>query len=71
MSEGLRLFVRDAIEAAIAAVASLVITIPVNVDDAKRTALVVGTAVAAAVIAVARRELLPLILDAISPKPAA
>jgi hypothetical protein len=68
---GLRLFARDALEAAIAAVATLVFTVPANLDDAKKEAIVVGVAIAAAVIAVARRELLPLILEAISPTPPA
>lgn len=68
---GLRLFLRDALEAAVAALGTLVITVPANLDDAKKEGIVISVAVAAAVIAVARRELLPLILDAISPKPAA
>ena len=68
MKERLRLFARDAIEAAIASLGSLVLTLPADVPDAQREAIVVGTAVAAAVIAVARRELLPIVLDWISPK---
>jgi hypothetical protein len=71
MTEGLRLFLRDALEAAIAALGTLVITVPANLDDAKKEGIVISVAVAAAVIAVARRELLPLILEAISPKGAA
>jgi hypothetical protein len=66
---GLRLFLRDALEAAVAALGTLVITVPANLDDAKKEGIVISVAVAAAVIAVARRELLPLILEAISPKP--
>jgi hypothetical protein len=64
----IRLFIRDAIEAALAALGTLVITVPSNIDDAKKEAIVIGVAIGAAVIAVARRELLPLLLDKIFPK---
>lgn len=64
---GVRLFVRDALEAAIAGAATILV-VPESVDDAKRIAVAVGVSVATAVVAVARRELLPLILNAISPK---
>ena len=63
---GVRLFIRDAIEAAIAGAAAIFF-IPANVDDAKRLGLAAGVAIGTAVVAVARRELLPIILNAISP----
>lgn len=57
-----KLAVRDALEAGLAAAAGLAIALPTSLDDAKREALVVVVAVGAAVIAVLRRELLPWIL---------
>lgn len=56
-----KLFIRDAIEAGIAAAASLTLTVPANVADAKREGVIVGVAIAAAIVAVARRELLPYV----------
>lgn len=67
MKEGMRLFIRDALEAAIVSAGALAFTIPANLDDAKRESLVVAVAVGSAVWAVARRELVPLILNWISP----
>lgn len=66
---GFLLFVRDALEAGIAAVAGLwvggtVLGVPA-LQEAKAAALAAVFAFGAAVVAVARRELLPLILDAI------
>lgn len=69
LSPGVRLFLRDAVEAAIAALLSLTITMPANIDEAKRTLVIIAFAVGSAIIAVARRELLPLVLEWISPKP--
>lgn len=68
MQTVLRQFVRDAIEGAIAAVLALALTMPASVDDAKRTATMVLIAVLGSTIAVARRLLLPYLLDWISPK---
>jgi hypothetical protein len=72
---GVRLFIRDAIEGAIAAVSGLwvggaVLGVPA-LQDIKAAGLVAVFAAGASIVATARRELLPLILDAISPKPAA
>ena len=69
MQEAFRLFVRDSIEAAVAVVAGLALTVPTGWDDLKRIATVAGTAAFVAVIAVGRRVLLPAILEWISPKP--
>lgn len=63
----LRKFARDAIEAAIASVASLALTLPTSIPDAQKEALVIGVAVLSAVIAIARREVLPWVLEQISP----
>lgn len=65
-------FLRDAAEAAIAAVGALVLTLPANMADAQKEAVVIAVAVGAAVIAVARRELLPMVLAYLgfAPQPA-
>lgn len=55
----LRRIVRDVLEGGLAAVASLTITVPANLPEAKAQAIVVGTAFAAAAIAVFRREGIP------------
>ena len=68
--QAVKYFLRDAIEAAIAAIGSLVITLPANLPQAQQEATVVFVAVAAAVLAVARRELLPIILNLFSSTPA-
>jgi len=67
--DGVKRFIRDALEAAIAALGTLVLTVPTNIGEAKSEALIVSVAIGAAVIAVARREFLPLILNWISPAP--
>lgn len=68
MKEAFRLFLRDSIEAAVATAAALIVTLPSSIDDAKRVAVVVGTAILVAVVAVGRRVLLPAILQWIYPK---
>jgi hypothetical protein len=68
MQERIRLFVRDALEAAFVTLGAVVFVAPTNLDDAKRQALILGAAIASAVYAVVRRELFPIILDAIAKK---
>ncbi|HET7070145.1 MAG TPA: hypothetical protein VFI40_04930 [Nocardioides sp.] len=58
---GVRVALRDMVEAAIAAVMALTFFIPTNLADAKSEGEVVYFAVLAAIVAVARRELLPAI----------
>lgn len=70
ISPSVRLFIRDAIEAALAGVATIFF-VPESVDDTKRLAVAAAVAIVTAVVAVARRELLPIILNAISPNPPA
>jgi hypothetical protein len=69
VQEAFRLFVRDSIEAAVATAAALILTLPTSIDDAKRVAVIVGTAIFVAVVAVGRRVLLPAILQWVYPKP--
>lgn len=57
---GVKSALRDLVEASIAAAASLTLTVPTNLGDAKKEAVVVSVAVLSAAIAVARRELLPI-----------
>ena len=54
-------FLRDAAEGSVAAVGALALTLPASLPDAQKEAVVIFTAVAGATIAVARRELLPII----------
>ena len=68
MQEAFRLFLRDSIEASVAVIAGLALTMPTGWDDAKRIATVAGVACLTAVVAVARRVLLPAILTWIYPK---
>ena len=69
MSDKIRRFVRDALEAAAVALGTIVFVIPSTLDAAKAQALIAAVAVGAAVWAVARRELWPIILEWIWPKP--
>lgn len=69
MEAVVRRFIRDAIEGSITAILALALTMPSSVDDAKRMAAMVAVAVIGATIACSRRELLPYLLDRISPKP--
>jgi len=55
-------FGRDAVEAAIAAVLVLNLSIPNNLDQAKAQAVIIGAAVFGAVVSVIRRELTPWVL---------
>lgn len=65
-------FLRDAVEASVAAVGALVLTLPANMADAQKEAVVIAVAIGAAVIAVARRELAPMVLAYLgfAPQPA-
>ena len=69
MSTGIRLFIRDALEAAAVSVGALTFAIPTTLDGAKALALVIAVAAGSAIWAVARRELWPILLNAIFPKP--
>ncbi|CAB4174255.1 hypothetical protein UFOVP1028_24 [uncultured Caudovirales phage] len=68
MKEALRLFLRDSIEAGITLVVALQFTMPGDLADAKRQALIILTAVGASTWAVFRRVMLPAILQWIYPK---
>lgn len=61
-----RLLLRDMLEAAGAAIASVQFIMPQNVDDARRLGITVSFAIGAAVIAVVRRYIWGLILDKIA-----
>jgi hypothetical protein len=69
MPEGLRLFIRDALEAAIVALGTVSVVFPTSVKGAQEVGVVIAIAVGAAVWAVARRELLPILLNILWPKP--
>lgn len=64
---GVRYVIRDAIEGAITAVVALNLAIPSTLSEAHAEGLIAVVAIAGAVIAVARRELLPIILQWIAP----
>jgi hypothetical protein len=68
-NEQIRFFVRDAIEGAITVVIALGIVFPNSVDEAKQVAITVGIAIGGAILAAARRDLLPYLLDKFFPKP--
>lgn len=59
--DGVKLVLRDVLEAAIAAAGTLTFTVPLSVADARQQALVAWFAVSAAIIAVLRREALPAV----------
>lgn len=65
--EGVRLVIRDAIEGAIAAVVALNLAWPTGVAELKSQTMIVAVAAGGAILAVLRRELLPIILNWISP----
>lgn len=56
-------FLRDIIEGAITAVTALTLAFPTSLSDAKSQAIVVLVAVIGATVAVARRSLLPALLE--------
>lgn len=56
MPDFLKLFIRDALEGALAALLALNVAAPHNLQDVKALLIVAGTAVLAAVVAAARRE---------------
>lgn len=57
-----RAFVRDAVEGAVTAVAALNLVLPKDLPQAQGEASLVAIAVGAAVVAEARRDLLPLVV---------
>lgn len=67
MKTAVRLFLRDSIEAAVTLFVAMQLTLPSNVDDAKRQALIILTAICASTWAVFRRVMLPAILKWIYP----
>lgn len=64
--EPVRLLIRDALEGAITAVIALNLAIPGSLIEAKAEGLTLAVAAGGAIIAVLRRELLPLILGLFS-----
>ena len=69
MKEALRLFLRDSIEAAVTLFVAMQLTLPGDLADAKRQALIILTAIGASTWAVFRRVMLPVILQWIYPRP--
>ena len=69
MQNAVRLFIRDSLESAITIIVAMQLTMPGDLTDVKRQALVILAAVGASTWAVFRRVLLPVILQWIWPKP--
>jgi hypothetical protein len=67
VNDKVKTFIRDAIEGAITVVVALQVAFPNSLAEAKSIALTVFVAVAGAVIAAARRDLLPYLLEKIAP----
>lgn len=57
-----QLFIRDAVEGAVAAVVALNLVVPHTLVDVQAQAVVIGSAVAAPAIAAFRRDALPAII---------